>query len=225
MFQNQHQQSENEVVPMRQQRQRPNYDVGAEGGQPNPSLALRLRKCKSRKSSKPKICRSKHDEPLLDISRRIYYKQPNRCEGGRGRNNNLGSWMTSWISVIKGEIWEEKGNITLKQLPSTNQWIATWGMGWKQLRRTGSMTNSGRGPIHIGNGRRCQKKKKKKSNSCWTASPRQFNRRLQSSKTAITVFLKDIMGETLQDHHTSVGRPICNLSFADDIDLMAGTNS
>lgn len=33
------------------------------------------------------------------------------------------------------------------------------------------------------------------------------------------------MGETIQDHHTSVGRPICNLSFADDIDLMAGTNS
>lgn len=63
----------------RQQRQRPNHDVEAEGGQPIRSLALSLRKCKSRKSSKPKIYRSKHDEPLLDISRRIYYKQPNRC--------------------------------------------------------------------------------------------------------------------------------------------------
>jgi hypothetical protein len=33
------------------------------------------------------------------------------------------------------------------------------------------------------------------------------------------------MQETLQDHHTSIsigGRPICNLRFADDIDLMGG---
>ena len=35
------------------------------------------------------------------------------------------------------------------------------------------------------------------------------------------------MQETLHDHHTSIsigGRPICNLRFADDIDLMGGSN-
>ena len=40
-------------------------------------------------------------------------------------------------------------------------------------------------------------------------------------------FLEEIMQETLHDHHTSIsigGRPICNLWFADDIDLMGGSN-
>ena len=35
------------------------------------------------------------------------------------------------------------------------------------------------------------------------------------------------MQETLHDHHTSIsisGRPICNIRFADDIDLMDGNN-
>ena len=35
------------------------------------------------------------------------------------------------------------------------------------------------------------------------------------------------MQETLHNHHTSIsigGRPICNLRFADDIDLMGGSN-
>ena len=35
------------------------------------------------------------------------------------------------------------------------------------------------------------------------------------------------MQETLHDHHTFIflgGRPICNLSFANDIDLMGGSN-
>ena len=35
------------------------------------------------------------------------------------------------------------------------------------------------------------------------------------------------MQETLHDHHTAIsidGRPICNLRFADDIDLMGGSN-
>ena len=38
------------------------------------------------------------------------------------------------------------------------------------------------------------------------------------------LFLEKIMQETLHDHHTSIstgGRPICNIRFADDIDLMA----
>ena len=35
------------------------------------------------------------------------------------------------------------------------------------------------------------------------------------------------MQETLHDHHTSIsfgGRPICNQRFADDIDIMGGSN-
>ena len=35
------------------------------------------------------------------------------------------------------------------------------------------------------------------------------------------------MQETICDHHTSIsigGRPTCNLQFADDIDLMGGSN-
>ena len=41
------------------------------------------------------------------------------------------------------------------------------------------------------------------------------------------MFLEKITQETLHDHHTSIsigGRPICNLRFADDIDLMGGSN-
>ena len=41
------------------------------------------------------------------------------------------------------------------------------------------------------------------------------------------LFLEKIMQETLHDHHTSTstgGRSICNLQFADDIDLMGGSN-
>ena len=40
-------------------------------------------------------------------------------------------------------------------------------------------------------------------------------------------FLAKIMQETLHDHRTSIsigGRPMCNLRFADDIDLMDGSN-
>ena len=40
-------------------------------------------------------------------------------------------------------------------------------------------------------------------------------------------FQEKIMQETLYDHHTSNsigGRPICNLRFAEDIDLMGGGN-
>ena len=47
------------------------------------------------------------------------------------------------------------------------------------------------------------------------------------SPILFNLFLERIMIETLHDHHTSIsigGRPICNLRFADDIDLMAGSN-
>ena len=47
------------------------------------------------------------------------------------------------------------------------------------------------------------------------------------SPVLFNIFLERIMQETLADYHTSIsigGRPICNLRFADDIDLMAGTN-
>ena len=40
-------------------------------------------------------------------------------------------------------------------------------------------------------------------------------------------FLEKIMQETLHDHHTPIsigGRPVCNLPFADDIDLKGGSN-
>ena len=43
----------------------------------------------------------------------------------------------------------------------------------------------------------------------------------------LNLFLGKIMQETLHDHHTSTSidrRPICNLRFADDIDLMGGSN-
>ncbi len=45
------------------------------------------------------------------------------------------------------------------------------------------------------------------------------------SPVLFNLFLERIMQEALQDHHTSIsigGRPICNLRFADDIDLMGG---
>ena len=41
------------------------------------------------------------------------------------------------------------------------------------------------------------------------------------------MFPEKIMQETLHDYHTSIsigGRPICKLRFADDIDLMGGSN-
>ena len=41
------------------------------------------------------------------------------------------------------------------------------------------------------------------------------------------LILEKIMQETSHDHHTSIsigGRPTCNLQFADDIDLMGGSN-
>lgn len=48
------------------------------------------------------------------------------------------------------------------------------------------------------------------------------------SPVLFNLFLERIMLETLEDHHTSIsigGRPVCNLRFADDIDLMGGTNT
>ena len=47
------------------------------------------------------------------------------------------------------------------------------------------------------------------------------------SSILFNFFLEKIMQETLHDHHTSIstgGRPVCNLSFADNIDLMGGNN-
>ena len=41
------------------------------------------------------------------------------------------------------------------------------------------------------------------------------------------LFPEKIIQETLHDYHTSIffgGRPICNLRFADDIDLMSGSH-
>ena len=46
------------------------------------------------------------------------------------------------------------------------------------------------------------------------------------SPVLFNIYLEQIMNETLHEHHTSIsinGRPICNLRFADDIDLMAGS--
>ena len=48
------------------------------------------------------------------------------------------------------------------------------------------------------------------------------------SPVLFNIFLEKIMQETLEDHVTSIsigGRPICNLRFADDIDLMGGSNN
>ena len=47
------------------------------------------------------------------------------------------------------------------------------------------------------------------------------------SPILFNLFLEKIMQETLHDHHTFisiVGKSICNLRFADDIDLMGGSN-
>ena len=47
------------------------------------------------------------------------------------------------------------------------------------------------------------------------------------SPILFNLFLEKIMQETLHDHHTSIsigGRPICNQIFADDIELMGGSN-
>ena len=48
------------------------------------------------------------------------------------------------------------------------------------------------------------------------------------SPVLFNVFLENIMRETLLDFHTTIsvgGRPLCNLRFADDIDLLAGSNN
>lgn len=48
------------------------------------------------------------------------------------------------------------------------------------------------------------------------------------SPVLFNIYLEKIMQDTLRDHHTSIsigGRPLCNLRFADDIDLMAGSNN
>ena len=48
------------------------------------------------------------------------------------------------------------------------------------------------------------------------------------SPMLFNIFLETIMQDTLAGHHTSVsigGRPLCNLRFADDIDLLAGTET
>ena len=47
------------------------------------------------------------------------------------------------------------------------------------------------------------------------------------SPILFNLFLEKIIQETRHDHHTSIsigGRPKCNLQFADDIDLMGGSN-
>jgi hypothetical protein len=47
------------------------------------------------------------------------------------------------------------------------------------------------------------------------------------SPVLFNVYLERIMQKTLHEHNTTVsigGRPICNLRFADDIDLMGGSN-
>ena len=47
------------------------------------------------------------------------------------------------------------------------------------------------------------------------------------SPNLFNLFQEKIMQETLHDHHKSIsigGRPICNLQFADDIDVMGGSN-
>ena len=47
------------------------------------------------------------------------------------------------------------------------------------------------------------------------------------SPILFNLFLEKIVQETLYDHHTSIsigGRLTCNLRFADDIDLMNGSN-
>jgi len=47
------------------------------------------------------------------------------------------------------------------------------------------------------------------------------------SPVLFNLFLERIMTDTLNDHHTTIsigGRKVCNLRFADDIDLMAGSN-
>ena len=47
------------------------------------------------------------------------------------------------------------------------------------------------------------------------------------SPVLFNLFLEQIMQEALHGHHTFIsigGRPICNLRFADDIDLMDGSN-
>ena len=47
------------------------------------------------------------------------------------------------------------------------------------------------------------------------------------SPVLFNIYLEKIMQDTLQDHHMSIsmgGRHICNLRFADDIDLLGGTN-
>ena len=47
------------------------------------------------------------------------------------------------------------------------------------------------------------------------------------SSILFNLFLEQIMQEALHGHHTSIsigGRPICNLRFADDIDLMGSSN-
>ena len=46
------------------------------------------------------------------------------------------------------------------------------------------------------------------------------------SPVLFNLFLENIMIESLQNHHTTIsinGRPLCNLRFADDIDLMGGS--
>ena len=46
------------------------------------------------------------------------------------------------------------------------------------------------------------------------------------SPALFNLFLENIMQETLVDHITTVslgGRPLCNVRFADDIDLMGGS--
>ena len=48
------------------------------------------------------------------------------------------------------------------------------------------------------------------------------------SPVLFNLFLENIMRETLHDFTPTVsigGRPLCNLRFADDIDLIAGSNS
>ena len=46
------------------------------------------------------------------------------------------------------------------------------------------------------------------------------------SPTLFNIYLENIMEETFDQHHPSIsvgGRRVCNLRFADDIDLMAGS--
>ncbi|PVD27098.1 hypothetical protein C0Q70_12249 [Pomacea canaliculata] len=115
---------------------------------------------------------------------------------------------------------DEQSKVLLKMLSAASR---------RQLMRSWSEEHAGfrHRPQHDGTNLQ-HKVYDRKAPSASRSPPRRCLPGPSTLPRAVNIFLEKIMRNSLAEHQTSVsigGRPISNLRFADDIDLMAGSNS